>query len=353
MKNNIKLFALNILVYGIPIMLWSLIPFSKNMWGSFTSDTIFNYLFYGKVTYSAMGIIFDFFFLYCIYLLFRKEKPVENERVYLIASGIKKLFNFVFINRIKNDSEVSKEEKVSLLFYLVKLYFTPVMIGFLIGNMTSLLNFIPTLSTFLKTGTLGSSGNLLLSIIFPAMFYFILVLDTVIFAFGYLVESKSLKSIVKSVEPTALGWFVAVICYPPTNNLTANILGWYSSDFSDFKNININIATAFLSILLFAIYVWASVALGFKASNLTNRGIVSKGPYKYVRHPAYISKNLSWWIMGIPFIQASGFIAVFSLLAWTVIYFLRALTEERHLSQDPDYIEYAKKVKYMFIPGLF
>ena len=33
------------------------------------------------------------------------------------------------------------------------------------------------------------------------------------------------------------------------------------------------------------IYSWASVALGFKASNLTNRGIVSHGPYAYVRHP--------------------------------------------------------------------
>lgn len=51
-----------------------------------------------------------------------------------------------------------------------------------------------------------------------------------------------------------------------------------------------------------AIYSRASLALGFKASNLTNRGIVSHGPYKYVRHPAYICKNLAWIIGGFPMI---------------------------------------------------
>ena len=104
--------------------------------------------------------------------------------------------------------------------------------------------------------------------------------------------------------------------------------------------------------MLFAVYVWASVALGFKASNLTNRGIVAKGPYKYVRHPAYASKNLSWWIMAIPFIISQGAVAVLGMAIVTFGYFLRALTEERHLSMDPDYVEYCKKVKYMFIPGI-
>jgi protein-S-isoprenylcysteine O-methyltransferase Ste14 len=351
MKQKVKLIALTVLVYGIPILLWSVIPFTKNMWGSFTSDTIFNYLFYGKITYSAMGIIFDIFLLYCIYLLFRRENDPkgtpEKERVYLIASGIAKIFSFVFVNRMKKESQISRDEKVSMLFYLVKLYFTPVMIGFLIGNTASFIQFLSNPNSFAltKTNILGTYFHLI--------FYLILVLDTLIFAFGYFFESTFLKSVVKSVEPTAFGWMVAIICYPPINNLTTSIVGWYSSDFSDFGNMNINLITALLSLLLFSVYVWASIALGFKASNLTNRGIVSKGPYKYVRHPAYVAKNLSWWIMGIPFIRNYGFIAIFGLAVWTFIYFLRALTEERHLSQDPDYLEYMKKVKYMFVPGLF
>ena len=347
MNNKIKLIALNVLVYGTPILLWSVIPFTSNNWGSFTLDPILNYLFFGKISYSAMGIIFDFLMLYCFYLLFTKEKAIEHERVYLIASGLKKVFSFIFINKLKKDSLISKDEKVSLLFYLVKLYFTPVMIGFLIGNTTSFAQFLSNSNSFAIT------KENILGAYFHLIFYSILILDTLIFAFGYLFESPKFKNVVKSVEPTALGWMAAIICYPPINSLTGNILGWYSADFGDFKNIDLNLAAGFISLLLFSIYVWASIALWTKASNLTNRGIVSKGPYKYVRHPAYISKNLSWWIMGIPFIQASGFIAIFSLSAWTIIYFVRAITEERHLSQDPDYIEYTKKVKYMFVPGLF
>jgi len=353
MDNRIKLLALTILAYGTPILLWSTIPFTKDQWGSFTSDFIFNYLFYGKISYSAIGIIFDIFIIYCFYLLFKKEENIESKRTYLICTGISKIWNWVFVKNLSENTGVSKEEKVSLLFYLVKLFFTPVMMGFLIGNMTSVIQILPSIGNYYNSGNWQDFKNTFLAVIFPAMFYSILLIDTTIFAFGYLFESKKLKNVVKSVEPTALGWLVAIMCYPPINTLTANIFGWYSSDFSNFGNSNLDLIASFISIVLFIIYVWASIALGFKASNLTNRGIVTKGPYKYVRHPAYISKNLSWWIMGIPFIINVGFLAIFSLSAWTFIYFLRALTEERHLSQDPDYLNYIKKVKYKFVPGIY
>ncbi len=49
-----------------------------------------------------------------------------------------------------------------------------------------------------------------------------------------------------------------------------------------------------------AVFSWASIALGFKASNLTNRGIVTHGPYAFVRHPAYAAKNLAWWLGALP-----------------------------------------------------
>jgi protein-S-isoprenylcysteine O-methyltransferase Ste14 len=32
---------------------------------------------------------------------------------------------------------------------------------------------------------------------------------------------------------------------------------------------------------------------------------------------------------------------------------MRAITEERHLSQDPDYIQYKKDVPYRFIPKVW
>ena len=353
MKSNTKLIALTILVYGIPILLWSIIPFSKNLWGSFASDFIFNYLFYGKITFTSLGIIFDLFFLYCIYLLFKKNVSIEKERVYLIASGVKKILKWIFLKNLKEGLQTTKEENVSLLFYAVKLFFTPVMTNFLIGNTSSLFGLFSTISMYYRTNPFQITKIPLTKILYPLIFSLILVLDTFIFSLGYIFESPLLKNVVKSVEPTALGWLVALMCYPPTNDLTGKVLGWYTNDFANFGNVNINIITGFISLLLFGIYVWASVALGFKASNLTNRGIVSSGPYKYIRHPAYASKNLSWWLMGIPLIRIYGFIAVLSLVLWSFIYFMRALTEERHLMKDEAYAEYMKKTKYLFIPGLF
>ncbi|MDX2111782.1 MAG: isoprenylcysteine carboxylmethyltransferase family protein [Verrucomicrobiota bacterium] len=95
-------------------------------------------------------------------------------------------------------------------------------------------------------------------------------------------------------------------------------------------------------------FAWASVSLGFKGSNLTNRGIVSHGPYRFCRHPAYVLHIF------IPVVEAVMFGQYFIglIIGYSVIYFLRAMTEERHLSHDPDYVAYKQKVPYRFIPGI-
>ncbi len=108
------------------------------------------------------------------------------------------------------------------------------------------------------------------------------------------------------------------------------------------------------------IFASASIALGFKASNLTHRGVVARGPYALVRHPAYTSKNLAWWIGAIPAVATAfshstfdGIQAVASVVGTTMIYALRALTEEDHLRRvDGEYAAYAARVRYRFIPGV-
>jgi protein-S-isoprenylcysteine O-methyltransferase Ste14 len=177
----------------------------------------------------------------------------------------------------------------------------------------------------------------------------IFVIDTVFFAFAYTFEFAFLKNKIRSVDPFLSGWVVALICYPPFSSTMDNFIpllkgsAFIQNQFwIDFFGIAVLVA--------FIIYVWATVALGFKASNLTNRGIVSRGPYRFVRHPAYIAKNLAWWFEFLPFLTVGTALA---LIAWNVIYALRALTEERHLRLDPEYREYCKKVRWRFIPGIF
>lgn len=97
--------------------------------------------------------------------------------------------------------------------------------------------------------------------------------------------------------------------------------------------------------------MYASISLGTKCSNLTNRGIVKIGAYKFVRHPAYISKNLVWWLTLAPVLMDNNF-AFLSMIVWSFIYFMRAITEEKHLLNDKEYQEYCAKVKYRFIPGV-
>ncbi len=59
-------------------------------------------------------------------------------------------------------------------------------------------------------------------------------------------------------------------------------------------------------VFLTGVYAWATVAFGFRFSNLTDRGIITNGPYAWTKHPAYVSKNLFWWFAVLPFFAVTG-----------------------------------------------
>ena len=185
---------------------------------------------------------------------------------------------------------------------------------------------------------------------YPMALTALFLTDTLWFAFGYALEADFLKNKVRSVEPTFFGWFVALICYPPFNSLVNDYMRWYPNDYIELANPYSTIILRVSILILIGIYVWATLALGTKCSNLTNRGIVSRGPYAFIRHPAYVCKNLAWWLTIIPIMSIPAF---FSMLARSVIYYFRALTEERHLIADPDYQAYCRKVRYKFIPYIW
>ena len=173
-------------------------------------------------------------------------------------------------------------------------------------------------------------------------------IDVGIFTFGYAIEIPRLKNVIKSVEPTLFGWAVCLICYPPFNQAFFPLFDrQVVSSWPVFGEATRGAVTA-VTVFLWFIYCWASVALGFKSSNLTNRGIIDKGPYKYVRHPAYAGK-VSVWVLSSLFLGEGYGLNIFTAVC---IYTLRAITEERHLKLDPDYLEYRKRVRWMFIPGI-
>ena len=206
----------------------------------------------------------------------------------------------------------------------------------------------------------GSLSELFNKYGFWLLIQLILLVDVLIFTVGYLVESHRLGNEIRSVDPTLLGWTATLLCYPPFNEITGKVLGSSVSDFPQFDDPSVHMALNLALLTLMCIYASASVALGLKASNLTRRGIVSRGPYSVVRHPAYVCKNMAWWIGSAPMVSVAfglsltdGLKSVASVLAWTMLYVLRALTEEDHLRKvDAAYAAYAAKVRYRFIPGV-
>ena len=238
--------------------------------------------------------------------------------------------------------------KRNLLFALVKFFFIPIMIKFAVGNFEAVqfrINFMVTheMDWFSYKFFNAHFYGLALATIF--------LIDTGLFAFGYLFEASWLKNKIRSVDTSFFGWLAALACYPPFTDAFAKWAPWHTSDYAWFGSPQVSFWVRLLLVLLLVGYVSATISLGTKCSNLTNRGIVTKGAYAIVRHPAYICKNLFWWIVLMPAIPNTP-LAIAGMVFWTMIYFFRAVTEERHLIKDPDYQAYCEKVRYRFIPGV-
>lgn len=254
---------------------------------------------------------------------------------------------------------LSPTARQAALTLLLKFFFAPLMINWCLDHAGSMGDALLRLWDQVAAGIRGR--QLFDASLYWACFQAILFVDTLLFTLGYLVEWPALGNRIRSVDPTFFGWFICLACYPPFNTVTSRVFEWQSSDFPQFGNDTAHFAFNVIVLAALAVYSWASIALGLKASNLTNRGIVNRGPYALVRHPAYAAKNLAWWLGALPALHALfddgewhrlGY-ALLALAGWTTIYALRALTEERHLLMGENgYAEYMGRVRWRFIPGV-
>ncbi|WP_227271602.1 methyltransferase family protein [Roseobacter weihaiensis] len=169
--------------------------------------------------------------------------------------------------------------------------------------------------------------------------------------FGYVMTFRPLDSHIRSANPYLSAWVFALICYPPFIVVSGNgplncyIDGQSWSVWLADMPVLLVIWGIAMSVLT-ALYAAATVIFGIRFSNLTNRGIITVGPYRYFKHPAYLSKNIYWWFAAMPFLTTSedpvDAVRNCALLALVnVVYFMRAKTEEKHLMADPDYRQYA------------
>jgi len=176
------------------------------------------------------------------------------------------------------------------------------------------------------------------------------MVDLLFCVVGYTITLRLFDSHIRSTEPTAFGWLIALVCYQPFYSIIGSMYLHYDDNLYWDNWLGglpwlRGLWAAVICALLF-VYALSTVAFGLRFSNLTYRGIITSGPYRYTKHPAYLSKNLSWWLISIPFISYDSWTeavrnsCLLGLL--NLIYYLRARTEERHLgARDPDYVAYA------------
>lgn len=235
----------------------------------------------------------------------------------------------------------SPEERLSTLLIGVRAFFIPLMANAVIGHAHQ----IGYRMSLLNADSSVDRGLDTYYVVLAMMF----MIDTLVFLLGYMVESPRLSNHVRSVDSSPSGWFATLSCYSPFSGVTMLIIPWAPTyelfiESGDLRNLIMAVVVFFTALTLMAV-----AALGLKASNLTHRGVVTNGPYAVVRHPIYSLKILTWMAIALPTLNVGSAIGI---AAWALIYVARAITEERHLSHDPAYISYTKKVKYRFIPGL-
>ena len=256
------------------------------------------------------------------------------------------------------------EETHAMMFLLVKMFYGPLMIWSALSEWPKIPQLFNVLRAQESWGAFCDVGYML----FVTLVFF---LDSALFAVGYHSESGLMRNKLRFVETNPLHILVCVCCYPPFNRSTTAFFGPSNRDphiiFAGDPTHPMTWILRVLAALSLLLLLSASYALFTKASNLTNRGIVCRGPYRYIRHPGYLGKNLYWLMTSIPIFFPNTHNPMFAwseylvfcamsivgMIGWGTIYFLRSITEERLLMRDPDYVAYCQKVKYRFIPGVY
>ena len=222
--------------------------------------------------------------------------------------------------------------------WLVKAFFFPLMFVWLNGSTFKVVNFDLTNAHWDNLAG------------YDFLYDFIFFIDLLFTTVGYALCFRPIDTHIRTAEPTFLGWGVALFCYEPFFSMLfeKQYVKYGGLGFGNWLSVHpmVRQGWGLCILLLITIYVLATVAFGVRFSNLTHRGILTNGPYRFTKHPAYVSKNASWWLVSVPFIlMADGVFGALKrcLLLGCVnfVYFMRARTEEKHLSRDPTYVAYA------------
>ena len=139
-------------------------------------------------------------------------------------------------------------------------------------------------------------------------------------------------------------------------SLSGYVMAVIGLAFLIFKNyvISENPVIIIIQLLSFCLMVWARITFKSRSfhltANPTEGGLVTNGPYKWLRHPIYAAIIYFSWACLIAFPETEALIAVIFITSGL---FTRMLLEEKELKKTyPEYTEYSKRAKRL-IPFIF
>ncbi|CAB1275448.1 DUF1295 domain-containing protein [Candidatus Nitrosacidococcus tergens] len=225
--------------------------------------------------------------------------------------------------------------------WIVKGFFLPSMFCYLVGVNANLETAIHSFTSMEVKHWLS---------VYTFFYNWLYLADIIVAVIGYTVSLRILDTHTRTVQPTTLGWLVTLICYAPFSLAINDKFLHYQIDHWGWgawlhNHPYIQIIWGLMILSMITIHALSMLTLGLRFSNLTHRGIVTDGLFKYSKHPDYICKNISWWLIWVPFIPVNNpWMAVRSCILLAMvnfIYYMRAVTEEQHLNEDPTYRAYA------------
>ncbi len=116
------------------------------------------------------------------------------------------------------------------------------------------------------------------------------------------------------------------------------------------------IGAMLIVIAAYALVVWATGTNAFFSQVVriqTERGhtVVSSGPYRHVRHPAYVGMILV--VLGAPGMLGSWWALIPGILS-AIVVIVRTSLEDRTLQAElPGYAEYTQHTRYRLVPGVW
>ena len=108
----------------------------------------------------------------------------------------------------------------------------------------------------------------------------------------------------------------------------------------------------FLLILTWAMLVNPHFEKVVRIQHELGHRVIDTGPYRFVRHPGYVGTIIGF-ILSMPFLLNSWWAFVPAALA-TVWMIVRTVMEDRVLRRELEgYEDYAKRVRYRLLPGVW